>query len=110
MMPLDEALIIGLYYVMAIFGVAGVALVIFGPMSGPVSPAIAKVLKPLPREPLPLPKHVTARHRMYGDNYGSSYEKSDGTAIYADMRGGWTAAELRAIADDIEHQERTKER
>ncbi len=54
-----------------------------------------------------VPRYVSIRAGVFG-RYGLEYRKDDATPVYADMRGGWTPAELRAIADDIERREAEK--
>ncbi len=51
--------------------------------------------------PAPLPKSIAVQVGVFRA-YGLGYRKDDAPELYADMRGGWTPAELRAIADDIE--------
>jgi hypothetical protein len=40
--------------------------------------------------------------------YGLSYNRDNGTTLYADMHGGWTPEQLRAIADDVERHQVTR--
>jgi hypothetical protein len=96
----DLAKIAWLFFVLG--GVCVIALTICFATTPTASISLDPLLpKPSPRRPLP--KGIRRRVNVIAADWGVAYERDDGApGLYAEMRGGWTADELRAIADDLD--------